>query len=109
MKRLLLLFFFLAQVFGVVYTKFSSVNYFGWVPFDQISFYEITVSIDSVKLSSLQVSNRYNLPNPGRENRSISHVFSQISQFERSYGKSDSAQVRVIYRVNGKEEEVWDF
>jgi|TARA_R110002126_G_scaffold107218_1_gene242466 hypothetical protein len=109
MKRTLLSIFFFLQISGVVYTKFSPVDYFGWVPYDEISFYEIEVIINSEKLSLSQITDRYNLPNPGRENRSIFHVFSQISQYERSYGMSDSAQVKVIFRVNGKEKETWNY
>ena len=96
------------QIFGVFYAKFSKGNYFGWVPFDEISLYHIQVTLNQEELSPVQISNRYNLANPGRENRSIYHVFSQISQYERSYGKLDSAQVKVTYNVNGKEEQIWE-
>lgn len=108
MNRIILVTFFMLQIFGIFYAKFSEGNYFGWVPFDEISLYQIQVTLNQEELSPVQISDRYNLPNPGRENRSIYHVFSQISQYERSYGKLDSAQVKVTYNTNGKEEEIWE-
>lgn len=107
MKKLILAIFFLLQIIWIVKAVFSPVKYFGWVPYDQISTYQIEVIIDTVILSRDEISDRYNLPNPGRENRAISHVFSQISQFEKTYGVKDSAQVTVKYQINGKKEEAW--
>jgi len=108
MRKVIIFMFIFSQIVGVIYTRFSDINYFGWVPFDEISFYHIKVTVNSKELNSEQISNRYRLPNRGRENRSIHHVFSIISQYEQSYGKLDSAQVKVLYHVNGKEEEIWE-
>ena len=45
----------------------------------------------------------------GWEQRSIDNIFSLISQYERTYGKEDNAQVIMRYSKNGHEEKEWQF
>ena len=107
MKKLLICSFFVIQFLGIALAIGKEDKFFAWVPFDQISTYEISVEVGQNSLSLAEVSDRYNLRNPGRENRSNSHIFSRITQYEATYGKLDSAQVKVLYSVNGKAEQSW--
>lgn len=109
MRKLLLICFFSIQLGAIFFAIGRDQKYFAWVPYDQISTYEINVKLGSKQLSLPEVSRRYKLPNPGRENRAISHVFFRIANYEQTYGKEDTANVRVTYRVNGKAEETWIF
>lgn len=109
MKKKGLVIFFSIQFAATIYVRFTDEKYFGWAPYDQISTYRIEVKIGSSILTPEETSERYNLQNPGRENRNITHIFSQITQFEETYGKFDSAKVRVIFSVNGKTSEEWKY
>jgi hypothetical protein len=109
MRRIFVLTFFLAQVFGIIYARFLDVRYFCWAPFDQISTYVIEAEINGVVFTPGEIKKRYTLEASGRENRSIHNVFSIIRQAEESYGKGDRAAIRVIFSANGKEKEEWIF
>lgn len=109
MRRIVLIVFFFLQVIGIIYSKASAKRYFSWAPFDQISVYEIKALVNGQELSAEEIQGRYNLAPIGRENRSIHHVFGVVSAYELSYGKSDRAQVKVIYQTNGKEKQEWNF
>lgn len=101
--------FFIAQVFGIAYSRFLEERYFCWAPFDQISLYEINLAVNGVIFSPEEIKGRYNLQGNGRENRSIHNVFSIIKQYEETYGKEDKVVVKVIYSTNGKAKEEWNF
>jgi len=98
---------FLLQFLAIVIAINSPIKYFAWVPYDQITSYEIRVRIGDQSLSDQEVTKRYHLQNPGRENRSIYHVFSIIHQFENTYGNADRAKVEVIYSTNGAKPKTW--
>lgn len=109
MRKIIVLIFFLVQVFGIIYSRFLEVRYFCWAPFDQISNYEIKAEVNGVVYSPEQIRGRYNIQSNGRENRSIHNVFSIIRQYEESYGREEKSAVKVIYSTNGKAKEEWNF
>lgn len=107
MRKLFLVCFFLIQLLAIGLVIGKDIKFFAWVPFDQISTYEIFVKLGQNELSQDQVFRRYKLRNPGRENRAIGHVFWQIQRYEDTYGRLDSAKVKVVYNVNGKATQTW--
>lgn len=109
MRLAVIFLFFALQLIGIAYSRFGHTRYFCWAPFDQISIYEIEASVNGRKLSPKEVRARYALEMIGRENRSIHHVFSVITQREQTYGQGDASLVRVRYQTNGKEMEEWNF
>ena len=98
---------FSVQVAGLVYARFVPTRYLCWAPYDQISFYRIEADRDGRPLTTTEVGERYRMPPTGRENRSIYHVLNTIAQFESTYGRTDRVNVRVVYRVNGRPEQMW--
>lgn len=106
-RKVFILLFFGLQVWGIVYARFTSVRYFCWAPYDQISQYEIRVDLNGSTLSSDAIEARYRIQAKGRENRSIHNVMALIRCYEQSYGKDDSAQVELHYTSNGKKAKVW--
>ncbi|MHA7131489.1 hypothetical protein [Algoriphagus namhaensis] len=107
LRKCVLILFFLLQVVGVVMGLGSSSKFFAWVPYDELTTYQIHVEIEGRVLSTEEVQQRYLLQNPGRENRSIDHLFSILTQYERTYGKEQNARVEVSYSVNGRESQNW--
>lgn len=99
--------FFGLQIGGIVYSRFREERYFCWVPYDEISTYRIVVKTANHTFSNQEITHRYKIENPGRENRSIGNVKSIIRQYETTYGSKEGAGVLLIYNTNGKGEKTW--
>jgi hypothetical protein len=106
-RRLTLAVIFAVQIAGIVYARFAPTRYLSWAPYDQISFYQIDVTLHGRGLTPVEVAARYRMPASGRENRSIHHVLNTVAQYEATYGRGDGADVVVRFRVNGGQEQVW--
>ena len=101
--------FILLQVGSIVYARFIPERFFCWAPYDSHTKFEVFVTIDGKTLSSEETVARYKYKMNGWEQRSIDNIFSLISQYERTYGKTDNAQVVMNYSINGHEEKEWRF
>jgi hypothetical protein len=109
LRFVVLILFFGFQIVGIIYSRLVPERYFSWAPYDQLSFYTIEAEIEGKKLTSSEVSHRYNLPSSGRENRSISNLIGVIRQYELRYGKGEKIKVKVAYQTNGKSEKTWNW
>lgn len=98
-----------AQVVGIAAARFGPERYFCWAPYDEITRFEISVTIDGRKLSVDDIRWRYRLPDSSRENRSYANVIAVIAQYERTYGAADRARVEFHYRVNGGPPRQWQW
>jgi hypothetical protein len=65
------------------------------------------VAVDGRALTAEEIRQRYRRPQKGVNNRSIQHEKDIIMQYEQTYGKNDTAEVTLRYRVNGGAEQVW--
>lgn len=101
--------FLLLQAGSIAYARFIPERFFCWAPYDSHIKFEVFVTIDGKKLTSEETIARYKYKMRGWEQRSIDNIFSLISQYERTYGKADNAQVLMIYSINGHEEKEWRF
>ncbi|MFK7782288.1 hypothetical protein [Psychroserpens sp.] len=101
--------FLLLQVGSIAYARFIPERFFCWAPYDQHTKFQVFVSIEGKTLSSEETEARYKYKMKGWEQRSIHNIFSLISQYERTYGRHDNAQVKMIYSTNGHEEKEWRF
>lgn len=101
--------FLLLQVGSIIYARYIPERFFCWAPYDQHTKFEVSVTIDGKTLSDKETFNRYKYKMKGWEQRSIDNIISIISQYERTYGKEDNAQVTMIYSTNGHEEKEWRY
>ncbi|WP_299271790.1 hypothetical protein [uncultured Psychroserpens sp.] len=99
--------FLLLQVGAVVHARFIPERFFCWAPYDSHTKFETFVTINGKTLSQQEAEARYKYKMKGWEQRSIDNIFSLISQYEDTYGKTDNAQVIVKYSTNGHEEQEW--
>ncbi len=99
--------FLLVQLSSVLYARFIPERFFCWAPYDEHTFYEISVEIHNHELTKNEIQNRYGFFAEGWEPRSIHNIFSMINQYESTYGKNEGATVRVLYAINGHEKELW--
>ena len=99
--------FLFAQVISIVYARFTEERFFCWGPYDQHTYYEVTVKIDGMDLNKNEIEKRYRYKPMGWEPRSIHNVFSIIDQYESTYGQDQNAIVLVEYSTNGSEEKTW--
>lgn len=107
LREFYLALFFGLQIVGIGIGRFTEYKYFCWVPYDQISTYRIEVKIGNYIYSKKEITGRYKIENPGRENRSIGNIKSIIKQYETTYGYHDRANVNLIYNTNGNGEQTW--
>jgi hypothetical protein len=98
-----------AQVIGIAAARFGPERYFCWAPYDEITKFEIAVTIDGRQLSTAEIQSRYRLPDPARDNRSYANVISLIARYEQTYGAADHARVKFHYRVNGGAPRQWQW
>lgn len=106
-RNAFLIIFFSLQIAGILVSRFTKTRFFCWAPYDEISFYDIDVSIDGKELDEEKISDRYRKPEYGRENRSIHNLISIIRQYETTYGKDDNASVELSFIKNGHSEKTW--
>ncbi|WP_298904401.1 hypothetical protein [uncultured Psychroserpens sp.] len=99
--------FLLLQVGAVVHARFIPERFFCWAPYDSHTKFETFVTINGKTLSQQEAEARYRYKMKGWEQRSIDNIFSLISQYEDTYGKTDNAQVIVKYSTNGHDEKEW--
>ena len=97
------------QVIGITYARFVPERFFCWGPYDNHSLYEVSVTIDGAELSLDEVEKRYRYKSKGWEQRSMYNIFSQIQQYESTYGQDDNALVRITYSTNGKPQSTWTY
>jgi hypothetical protein len=101
--------FVLLQVGSIIYARFVPERFFCWAPYDTHVKFEIFVTIDGQSLTKQEAFGRYNYKTEGWEQRSIHNIFSLISQYERTYGKDDNAEVLALYSINNHKEKEWRF
>jgi hypothetical protein len=99
----------LFQVAMVIYARFVPSRYFCWAPFDTQTDYRLQVNVGGRLLKPDEVRARYRRPQIGTDNRSPQHVIDIVQGYEQSYGREDRARVVMRYRVNGKQEQVWQW
>lgn len=95
------------QVACFAYAKVSPWRYFCWAPYDMHTRYRIEVALDGEALSPEAVRARYRLRASGWNARSWFEIVGAVDRYERSYGREDNAEIRIVYQVNGGEERVW--
>ena len=101
--------FLLLQVGSIGYARFIPERYFCWAPYDEHTYYDISVKVNGQLLSKKDTEQRYHYQAVGWEPRAIDNVFSVIRQYETSHGKDEHAKVQVLYRTNGHDEKIWSF
>lgn len=96
------------QLVCIVRARFVAARYFCWAPYDAINVFTLQVELGGQRLGRAAVDHRYHLPRR-RDNRSIQHVIDIVSQVERTYGRDDSARVRLRYTTNGGALQEWSW
>ena len=101
--------FLAAQVLwmGTVHVTRAEARYFSWAPNDYMVTYQLRVTTRGRDLSYAEVLSRYRIRREGLFEYPAQHVKDIVSQYERTYGRADSARVVYTYRVNGGPEQVW--
>lgn len=99
----------LAQLVLIVVARTTPARYFCWAPFDMQTDYQLECSLNGRKLSSAEIRQRYRRPAKGTDNRSVQNLIDVIQGYEEQYAGANRADIRMRYRINGKEEQLWQF
>jgi hypothetical protein len=95
----------LFQVLMIVHGHVAGHRYFCWAVFSLVAPYRITVDVNAAPLTSPAIAARYHVAAKSVELNSITNLFSVIEQYEKTYGRTDRANVVVRYRLNGESAE----
>lgn len=95
------------QLIPLLAARFTNTRYFCWAPYDEITRFELSVTLDGLPLSPREIQQRYRLPHPSRDNRSWAHVPAIVAHYERTLGRADAARVEYRYQVNGRPPLTW--
>ena len=71
--------------------------------------YELRVTVNGKKLTPTEILNRYKRPAKGTDNRSFQHLIDLIQLAEQRYHPGENAQITMTYRINGKQEQQWQY
>ena len=99
----------LFQLGAIAYARFVPARYFCWAPFDMQTSYQLNVIVNGQPLTAKQVQERYRRPQKGFDNRSVQHLIDILEQTEERYYPDDDTRIIMTYRINGKEEERWEY
>lgn len=97
------------QLGAIVYARFTDARYFCWAPYDTQTEYSIEAALNGKPLTAQEIRARYRRGPNGVDNRSPRHVQDILSGVETLYHVDDPAQVTLRYRINGHEEQVWQW
>lgn len=98
---------FVLQLSGIVAARFTDTKYFCWAPYDEISLYTIEVTVKGKELTWSETAARYRISPAGRENRSIHNIISIVRQYEKTFGRDESATVNISFLTNGYRKGKW--
>lgn len=99
----------LFQLGATVYARFYPTRYFSSAPNDAITKYKIAVTIQGRHLTEDEIQKRYRFFKYGFDDRTPAHIFDIITQYETTYGKDEKANVVVDYKLNGKDQQSWQY
>jgi hypothetical protein len=99
--------FLLAQLGLVVYARFVPTRWLCWAPNDYAVQYELQVRLGTRDLSPLEIQQRYKLPSQGWYENPAENIIDIVNQYERTAGRDDAAQVRLVYSVDGGRAREW--
>lgn len=98
-----------AQVLLIGYARTTEARYFCWAPFDMQTDYRLQVTVNDRELTATEIRARYRRPAVGTDNRSIRNLTDIIEGVELRQPPRERALVMMTYRINGKEERVWQY
>lgn len=107
----------MTRVFGFLFLAAQIVAGFYWLgardqhvfitPYDGRTSYKLHVSIAGRMLGSDEISRRYHIPSTELAARTPEAIKSIVRHIEGTYQANDHAIVRLHFRLNGEEPEVW--
>ncbi len=108
-RNTLALLFLLAQVAAILYARLVPTRYFCWAPYDTQTSYSIQATLQGRPLTPAEIRRRYRRSPQGADNRSPQHVIDILQQVEQRLTPEQQATVHLTYRVNGKQEQHWQW
>lgn len=98
----------IAQVAFIAYARTTPARYFCWAPFDMQTDYTLNVKVHGRELMPAEINRRYRLPAKGTDNRSVQNLIDRVQLYE-EHVATDKAEITMHYRINGKQEQVWQY
>lgn len=90
----------------IMIARVTPQRYFCCAPYNSVGRCVIQAIINGQELDEQGIRHRYHM-RMNVPNAHIPHVFDTIVWYEKSYGRSDQAQITIKYSINGGNEKVW--
>jgi hypothetical protein len=99
--------FLLAQAALVVHAQMVPSKWLCWAPNDYAVEYQLHVNTQGRDLKPAEVQSRYHVADHGWYENPAANLMDVIRQYEQTLGRDDTAQVVLIYRVDGGDTKQW--
>ena len=99
--------FLLAQAALVAYAQFGPSRWLCWAPNDYAVEYQLHVKARGRELSPAEIQARYHVADHGWYENPAANIMDIVRQYEQTLGKNDTAQIQLIYRVDGGQTAEW--
>lgn len=96
------------QLALIVIARTTPARYFCWAPFDMQTDYKLDVTLNGRPLTPAEIRARYRRPAKGTDNRSVQNLIDILEGYEERHAAAP-AIIRMTYRINGKEEQHWQY
>ena len=93
--------FLLAQAALVAYAQLGPSRWLCWAPNDYAVEYQLHVKAQGRELNPAEVQARYHVADHGWYENPAANIMDIVRQYEQTLGRGDTAQVQLIYRVDG--------
>ena len=107
LRSLIGILFLVIQCAFIILAWFIQEKFFCWAPYDEHTELKTVVYINNISLENHEINERYRYNMNFWEPRAIANVLNIVEQYEKTYGKKDSAEVRIIYSTNGGPKKKW--
>jgi hypothetical protein len=98
---------FLVEIAGVVRARYVPTRWFSWAPNDYAVGYSLQVLLNGEALTPEQIGKRYNVSPSGVYENPVENLIEILTERERTYGRTDGAEVVLTYRPNGETPKEW--
>jgi hypothetical protein len=98
-----------SQLALIGHARFTPARWLCWAPNDYATHFHLAVTVAGQPLSETEVMQRYRLKRSDWYENPPANLIDIVRQYEQTYGRSDGARVALAYRLNGRDEQTWEW
>jgi hypothetical protein len=107
MRKLVGAVYLLLQVGSLIYGRLAPSRFFTWAVFEDVTQYNIHVTIGERLLTPAEISERYHIDAAGVYENPTQDIVYIVRQYEETYGREDHSRVVLTYCADGNRTIEW--